>query len=116
MNVFLVSGTPLDRASATGLSFPGRCLKRSMNSCMSSSHLQRRFEDKVIFVVDHRSPWCGEGGRMDEEMTELERTESDVIEEITGNRRCGTGCGRPGAGERNRADTRQKQIPGVGPE
>ena len=47
---------------------------------------------------------------MDEEMMELERTESDMIEEITGNRRCGSGCGRPGADERNRADTVEGQL------
>ena len=52
---------------------------------------------------------------MDEEMMELKRTESEMIEEITGNRRCGSGCGRPGTGESRRADTRQKQIRGVGP-
>ena len=47
---------------------------------------------------------------MDEEMMKLKRTESEIIEEITGNRRCGSGCGRPGVGERRRADTQQSRY------
>ena len=30
---------------------------------------------------------------MDEEMMELKRTEIEIIEEVTGNRGCGSGCG-----------------------
>ena len=48
----------------------------------------------------------GEGGNMDEEMMELVSTDGEMIEEIAGDRRCGSGCGRLGAGERRRADTR----------
>ena len=47
---------------------------------------------------------------MDEEMMRLKRTEREMIEEITGNRRRGRGCGRPGAGERRWADTRQSRY------
>ena len=36
---------------------------------------------------------------MDEEMMELKRTEREIIEDRAGNRRCGSSCGRPGAGE-----------------
>ena len=42
--------TPRERASATGLSLPGRCSNCSMNSCMSSFHLHKRFDDNVILV------------------------------------------------------------------
>ena len=47
---FFVSLTPLERASATGLSLPGRCSNRSMNSCLSSCHLHSRFEDSVVLA------------------------------------------------------------------
>ena len=48
----------------------------------------------------------GEGANMDEEMMELVSTDGEMIEEIAGDWRCGSGCGRLGAGERSQADTR----------
>ena len=43
----------------------------------------------------------------DEEMMELMRTGGEMTEKIAGNRRRGSGCGRPGAVESRRQDTRQ---------
>ena len=50
VNIFFVSLTPVERASATGLSLHGRCSNRSMNSCISSCHLHSRFEDSVMLA------------------------------------------------------------------
>ena len=50
VNTFLISPTPLERASATGLSCPGRCSKRSRNSCMSLCHLHSRFDESVMLA------------------------------------------------------------------
>ena len=41
---------------------------------------------------------------------ELIRTGGEKIEKIAGNRRCGSGCGRPGAVERRRVDTQQSRY------
>ena len=59
-----------------------------------------------------RAHGAGEGasGNMDEEMIELMSTDSEMIEEITGNRRCESDCGRLWVGEQRRADTRQNRY------
>ena len=64
----------------------------------------------ALGVVIRQSLWYGEGGNMDKEMMKLKSTKSEMIEEITGNRRCGSGCGRPGVGERRQEDTRQSRC------
>ena len=63
---------------------------RSVPVCRITAHL-------LLIAGAHGA---GEGGNMDEKMMELMSTDSEMIEKIAGNRRCGSGCGRLGAGER----------------
>ena len=72
---------------------------RSVPVCRITAHL--------LIAGAHEA---GEGGNMVEGMVELMSTVSKMIEEIAGNRRCGSGCGRLGAGEQRREDTRQNRY------